>query len=107
MESLYDKLNFVVKALNKTVDKGKFILHNTIETNKTFKSLKEIKVNLIYYLSSKKQLPVIEIRVNDKYVVEEDIKRVNDIVSTRFCITVLNFVNSQQYKDMKDGKFNF
>lgn len=104
MELIYNTLNPCIKALNSNLKNSKFILVNKSETNKTFKSIKNLTVELIYLSTSKKQTSIIKIEHTDKYSCDEDIKRISKKIFDEFYTKLFEFL-VKHYNEIKDGIF--
>lgn len=97
----------ITKALNKFIKNnfalnGKFIQHKTYITNTNFKSLKTYTLHL-YYVSKGKTYPIIEETVTVK---ETDSNIANTELNIKFLEAVFDYVSSDEFRDLVNGKIN-
>lgn len=94
----------IVKILNKYIEKnysleGKFIQSKSFIVNNNFKTLKTYYLNL-YYVVGRKSVPIIE----EEVVVKATSEKIDEILRDKFLEAVLDYVDSNEFKDLVDGR---
>ena len=99
----------LIKALNHYIKEeysaeGQFVTAQTYTTDRNFKSFRHYKVSL-YYVLGGKTIPIIEDSITEKYTEEtKDLVEIN--VKIKFMEMVLDFVASEEFKELMYGRFD-
>ena len=96
----------IIKVLNKYIEKnynidGRFISSKNFVTNKNFKSFKTYFLNL-YYVVGKNSIPIIQ----EEVIVKSTSEKVDDYLRQKFLEAVFDYVDSNEFKDLVDGRIN-
>ena len=94
----------VVEVLNKYIEKnyhleGKFIPSKSFVIDKNFKSFRTYYLNM-YYVIGKKSIPIIE----EAFVVKDNSEKTESIIREKFLEAVFDYIDSNEFKDLVDGK---
>lgn len=97
----------LIKALNHYVRMeygadGIFIISQTHTIDRNFKSFRHYKLGL-YYVIDGKNIPIIEDAITEKYT-EENKDIIELDVKVKFMEMVLDFVASDEFKDLMYGR---
>lgn len=97
----------IVKTLNNFIKhnygiNGKFVQHKSYKVNPTFKSLKTY-ILCLYYVNGGKSYPMIEEEVTVK---ETDNNTPNKEINSKFLEAVFDYVASDEFRDLVNGKLN-
>lgn len=97
----------IVKTLNNFIKhnygiNGKFIQHKSYKVNPSFKSLKTY-ILCLYYVNNGKTYPMIEEEITVK---EVDGNAPEKEINSKFLEAVFDYVASEEFKDLVNGKLN-
>lgn len=97
----------IVKVLNKYVEKnynleGRFIQSKSFVVDKNFKSFKTYYLNL-YYVIGKRSIPIIE----EAFVIKDTSDKTESILREKFLEAVYDYIDSNEFKDLVDGRITF
>lgn len=97
----------VVEVLNKYIEKnyhlkGKFIPSKSFVIDKNFKSFRTYYLNM-YYVIGKKSIPIIE----EAFVVKDNSEKTESIIREKFLEAVFDYIDSNEFKDLVDGRIVF
>lgn len=96
----------VVKALNNYVRNsygltGSFISHKSYLIDKRFGIMRHYKMCL-YYVNNGKENPIIE----ETMTIRADDANLEKILNIKFLEAVYDYVDSEEFRDLVDGKLN-
>lgn len=97
----------IVKTLNDFIKhnygiSGKFVQHKSYKVNPTFKSLKTY-ILCLYYVNMGKSYPMIEEEITVKDV---DGNTHDKEINSKFLEAVFDYVASDEFRDLVNGKLN-
>lgn len=97
----------IVKALNNFIKhnygiSGKFVQHKSYKVNSNFKSLKTY-ILCLYYVNRGKSYPIIEEEITVK---EVDGNAPEKEINSKFLEAIFDYVASEEFKDLVNGKLN-
>ena len=93
-----------VKALNNYVRNnygltGVFIMHKSYSVDKKFSIFRHYKMCL-YYVNNGNETPIIE----ETMIVKADDTNLEKLLNIRFLEAIYDYVDSEEFKDLTDGK---
>lgn len=97
----------IIKVLNKFVREnytitGKFVQHKSHVVNPNFKTLKTYTL-CMYYVNKGKTYPIIEETITVK---ETEGNLAEKEINTRFLIAIFDYVASDEFRDLVNGRIN-
>lgn len=96
----------IVKVLNTYIEKtysleGRFIHNKSFIVNKNFKSFKTYYLNL-YYVVGKRSVPIIE----EEVIIKDTSDKTENILREKFLEAIYDYIDSNEFKDLVDGRIN-
>ena len=93
-----------VKALNNYVRNnyglsGAFVVHKSYSVDKKFSIFRHYKMCL-YYVNKGNETPIIE----ETMIVKADDTNLEKLLNIRFLEAIYDYVDSEEFKDLTDGK---
>ena len=93
-----------VKALNNYVRNnyglnGTFITHKSYSVDKKFNAFRHYKMCL-YYVNNGNETPIIE----ETMTIKADDTNLEKLLNIRFLEAIYDYVDSEEFKDLTDGK---